>query len=201
VSSEALAPVPAPVFNEVHRTGEIQATLSSGPDFQAAVLYHHNVARANHGAPPLVWDAACEAGARRAAQTCVFEHPKFLKDLHQGQNIFAVSGDVFNVTAGITESWYKAELAPMEPYWGAKNIPPDVFGKVGHLTAMLWKGTAKVGCVAQDCGDRMKLKDGTPTGMNKFFVCNYAEPGNYAGEYADNVQPPIDPSILGSWAD
>ncbi|KAF2280403.1 PR-1-like protein [Westerdykella ornata] len=182
-------------------TGESQAYLSSGPEYKAAVLYHHNAARARHGAPPLTWNDACEAGARRTAETCVFEHPAFLGELKQGQNIFTVSGNAFNVTAAITESWYKGELDAMRPYFGSTDIPDTVFHSVGHLTAMLWKSTTGVGCVSIDCGDRMKLSDGTPTRMNKFTVCNYAPPGNYAGRYAENVAAPISNGNLGSWAE
>lgn len=183
-----------------HLTGDIQANLSSGPYYQAAVLYHHNAARANHGAFPLVWDAGCEAGARRTAQTCKFEHPKFLRELRQGQNLFTVSGDFFNVTAGITESWYKGEFDAMNPYWGAADIPDDVFPSVGHLTAIVWKKTTKVGCVSLNCGNTM-TSGGQPTILNKFTVCNYAPAGNVRGRYAENVGLPIDRRNLGSWTD
>jgi hypothetical protein len=165
------------------------------------MLYHHNAARANHGAEPLVWDSACEEGARRTAETCIFKHPDFLGELNQGQNLFTVSGDAFNATAGVTESWYKGELDAMIPYFGAADIPDNVFHNVGHLTAMLWKSTTKVGCVSIDCGGRMTLGDGTPTDMNKFTVCNYAEPGNFGGQYAENVAVPISTANLGSWSD
>lgn len=184
-----------------HPTGAIQATLQSGPDYQAAVLYHHNAARANHNAAPLVWDSECEAGARRTAEMCIFAHPDFLGDIDQGQNLFTVSGDSFNVTAGITESWYKGELEPMMPHFGKDNVPDDVFHEVGHLTALLWKATTKVGCVSLDCGSKMKFGDGTPTDLNKFTVCNYASPGNFAGKFAENVDPPISTDNLGSWLD
>lgn len=194
------APTEAPVDGG-YPTGEAQASLSSGPEYQAAMLYHHNAIRANHGAQPLVWDQACEDGARRTAETCTFKHPDFLGELEQGQNLFTVSGDSFNATAGIVESWYKGELGAMQPYFGSGDLPDDVFHQVGHLTQLLWKGTTKVGCVSLDCGNRMVLGDGTTTDMNKFTVCNYAPPGNYGGQYAENVSPLIDGAAMGSWAD
>lgn len=200
-SSSAPAPAPsAPVYNGEHPTGEIQATLTSGADYQAAVLFHHNHARANHNAAPLVWDAACEEGARRTAELCHFDHPSFLNELKQGQNLFTVSGSSFNVTAGITESWYKGELDAMMPHFGDADIVDPLFHKVGHLTAMLWKDTTKVACVSFDCGSKMTLRDGTPTDMNKFTVCNYASPGNYAGKFAENLEPPVANANLGNWA-
>ncbi|KAF2744458.1 PR-1-like protein, partial [Sporormia fimetaria CBS 119925] len=185
-------------------TGAAQASLQSGPNYQASVLYHHNRARANHGAPPLVWDAACEAGAKRTADMCIFAHPSFLKDLKQGQNLYTRSGSYFNVTGGITENWYKKEFPAYAPYFGKEipsNLFPTVFPQAGHLTAMLWKGTSKVGCVSLDCGTRMKMGDGSSTTMNKFTVCNYAPAGNVIGQFAANVGVPIQTANLGSWLD
>jgi uncharacterized protein YkwD len=204
VTSQAPVASSAPSYsapsynNDNHPTGEIQATLSSGAEYQAAVLYHHNVARANHGADPLVWDASCEANAKIAAQRCVFEH-YIPEGAGQGQNLFTVSGDSFNVTAGITESWYKGEFAPMEPYWGSSDIPEEVFHSVGHLTQMVWKETTKVGCFSYDCGSAMKV-GGAQSDLNKYTVCNYASPGNVGGGYAKNVGSPISTSNLGSWS-
>ncbi|KAF2268965.1 PR-1-like protein [Lojkania enalia] len=196
-SSSSAAPAPSAPAGD-HQSGEIQATFSSGPDYQAAILYHHNAARANHGAGPLVWDADCEAGARLAANTCVFEHKT---TDGQGQNLFTNSGDSFNVTAAITESWYKGEFDAMAPYWGAANIPEDVFHSVGHLTQLLWKDTTKVGCVSIDCSGSMVVGEDRNSDMSKYTVCNYASAGNYANEYGNNVGAPISTTNLGSWLD
>ncbi|KAH8701207.1 CAP domain-containing protein [Phaeosphaeriaceae sp. PMI808] len=179
-------------------TGTGQAILSSGADYQAAVLYHHNAARANHGASPLTWDTACETNARIAAERCTFEH-YIPQGAGQGQNLFTVSGKAFNVTAGITESWYKGELDPMMPYFGQNSIPDSVFHSVGHLTQLVWKGTTKVGCVSIDCGDQMKI-NGQKSSLNKYTVCNYSPAGNVGGGYANNVAAPISTTNLGGWA-
>jgi hypothetical protein len=42
--------------------------------FRSEMLQHHNVLRAEHGAAPLLWDAALEAQAQAWADQCVFEH-------------------------------------------------------------------------------------------------------------------------------
>jgi uncharacterized protein YkwD len=201
-SSAAPTLVPVPVtLSDGHISGTSQAYLSSGPEYQRAVLYHHNSARANHNADPLVWDDDCASTAALAANTCQFEH-YIPTGAGQGQNLFTVSGSAFNITAGITESWYKGELPPMLPYFGQKDIPEDVFHSVGHLTQMVWKGTTKVGCVSIDCGSSMVV-GGTTSTMNKYTVCNYAPAGNIAGRYALNVGAPVgtDASALGSWSD
>ncbi|KAF1938842.1 PR-1-like protein [Clathrospora elynae] len=195
-SSTVPAPQPTVLSNE-HSSGTDQAYLSSGADYQAAVLFHHNAARANHNAEPLTWDADCEANARIAAKKCTFEH--FIpQGAGEGQNLFTVSGNAFNVTAGITESWYKGELEPMMPYFGQKDIPDEVFHRVGHLTQLVWKSTTRVGCVSLDCGGAMVVNDKSST-MNKYTVCNYSPAGNVGGEYAENVVAPISSTNLGSW--
>jgi len=201
-SAPAPAPSPDPqpsTPTDDHLKGPEEAYLSSGPEYVAAMLYHHNAARANHAAEPLTWDDACEANARIAAQKCNFGH--FIPEgAGQGQNLFTVSGDAFNATAGITESWYKGELEPMLPYFGDKDVPDDVFHEVGHLTQVVWKGTTKVGCVSIDCGDKM-IVGGAASSMNKYTVCNYAPAGNVFGGYRENVVRPISLTNLGGWAD
>lgn len=162
------------------------------------MLYHHNAARANHDAEPLTWDAECEANARIVAKKCQFEH-YIPEGADEGQNLFTVSGDAFNVTAGITTSWYQGELESMMPFFGQKDIPDEVFHRVGHLTQLVWKASTKVGCVSLDCGSSMMV-GGSFSSMNKYTVCNYAPAGNIGGEYAANVAAPISSTNLGGWA-
>jgi uncharacterized protein YkwD len=204
----AASPAPVPInrpapepsaTSESHISGYEQAYLSAGADYKAVIIYHHNSIRANHDAAPLTWDSDCEANARIAANKCDFKH--FIpQGAGEGQNLFTVSGPAFNVTGGITQSWYKGELSDMEPWFGKPNIPHDVFEKVGHLTQLVWKGTTKVGCVSIDCGNAMTVNNEAST-MNKYTVCNYSPPGNYAGEYAKNVSPPIASAKAVGWMD
>merc|ERR1739838_176707 len=172
---------------DTHKSGPQQAQLSSGPDYQASVLYHHNVARANHNAQPLTWDAKSEANARIAAQKCTFEH-YIPQGANQGQNIWA-SMNSFNVTGGITENWYNGELPLMMPYFGQADVPSQNFHAVAHLTQMVWKGTTGVGCASVDCAGKMKV-GGQLSRMDKFTVCNYAPAGNIYGRFAQNVESP-----------
>ncbi|KAE8834586.1 hypothetical protein P3342_009815 [Pyrenophora teres f. teres] len=200
VSTTSRTPAPKPSTTTRNApSGTSQAYLSAGPEYQAAVLYHHNAARANHNAAPLSWDSSCESNARIAASRCAFEH-YIPSGAGQGQNLFVVSGNAFNVTAGISESWYRGELTPMMPWFGKSDLPHDVFEEVGHLTQMVWKGTTKVGCVSLDCGNAMTV-NGQKSTMNKFTVCNYAPAGNVGGQYAVNVVAPISSTNLIGWAD
>lgn len=189
--------LPIPDIDRV--TGAAQAYLSAGAAYQAAILYHHNAARANHGAAPLTWDASAEANARITANTCNFAHYIPL-GANQGQNIYTTSSDAFNVTAGITEVWYKNEFSATLPWLGFANIPATIFPGIGHLTQMVWKDTTKVGCASVDCGSKM-LVGGLPSKMNKFTVCNYGPAGNVGGSFALNVGRPISTSNLGKWTD
>ncbi|KAF2443694.1 PR-1-like protein [Karstenula rhodostoma CBS 690.94] len=198
-TSATPAPAPSapstPAYGVEHKPGDDQAYLASGVDYQDSMLWHHNRARANHGASNLEWSSDCESAASTAAAYCDFTH--HVVD-GQGQNLFTVSGDAYNATAGITESWYKAE-ADIYGAFGA-NPNMDTFHEWGHLSQVLWKKTTHVGCVTIDCGSKMTI-DGAPSELSLYTVCNYSPPGNYEGEYAANVAPPINSYQGYSWAD
>ena len=102
------------------------------------------------------------------------------------------------MTAGVTETWYKAE-ADIYPAYG-QNPDMTNFHEWGHLTQILWKKTTHVGCVTIDCGSKMTI-DGKPSELNLYTVCNYSPPGNYANEYADNVAAPKGSYAGYSWHD
>jgi uncharacterized protein YkwD len=53
----------------------VATAASSAPnDYAQAVVDHHNVHRANHSAPSLVWDAGLAATALKIAQSCNYAH-------------------------------------------------------------------------------------------------------------------------------
>jgi len=52
--------------------------------------------------------------------------------------------------------------------------------QTGHFTQLVWKDTQKVGAGLAYNGDRTKA----------YVVAQYAPPGNYEGEYEENVLPP-----------
>ncbi|KAH6642771.1 CAP domain-containing protein [Boeremia exigua] len=185
-----------------HTPGPQQAflTVNSGLAYRNSILFHHNQARANHGSQPLVWNETVAATAKITADTCIFEH-SVPDNVRQGQNLYTVSGDYFNVTAAITESWYKGEFPFMRNYYGATDIPSNVFGQVGHLTQVVWNGTTSVGCYSLDCGNRMVVFGERQSSMNKYTVCNYWPAGNVRTQYALNVGRPRSNTDLGNYAD
>lgn len=196
--STTLAPIQVPSIPG-RITGALQASLSVGLSYQAAILYHHNVARANHGAAALIWDASCAANALAAANTC--NYARYMPaGVNQGQNRYLSTSNEFNVTAAITEAWYKNEFSAAVPWFGIASLPISLLGGVEDLTQLLWKGTTRVGCASVDCGARMR--GGGATGSsNKYTVCNYAAAGNIGGLFAINVGRPISTTNLGRWTD
>lgn len=202
-STSSTTPAPKPTTqapsNGGRVTGTAQAYLSVGASYQAAILYHHNAARANHGALPLTWDSSCENNARLAANTCNYA-PYLPTGVVQGQNLYISAGDAFNVTAAITEVWYKNEFSSAVPWFGVAGLPVTIVPTIGHLTQVLWKGTTKVGCASVNCGTKMKV-NGATSSSNKYTVCNYASAGNIAGQFAINVGRPLSSTNLGKWTD
>lgn len=174
--------------------GTAQAYLSAGLSYQAAVLYHHNVARLIHGAAPLVWDASCAAAALASASTCN------LASYTSGYNTYLSSTSAFNVTAAITETWYKNELSSLTPYFGVPTLPVSLLPRVSASAQVLWKGTTKVGCASVDCTGKMKV-NGVASGLSKYTVCNYAAAGGVNGLFAVNVGRPVSTANLGKWTD
>ena len=49
--------------------------------------------------------------------------------------------------------------------------------QTGHFTQVVWRGTKRVGCGRSQC-----------KGMD-IYVCEYDPPGNWEGQYRDNVRP------------
>ena len=80
---------------------------------------------------------------------------------------------------------YTDEAPYFTNLYGEANPDMTNFDKWGHFTQIVWKATTEVGCATVDCSDL-----GNVGGPSPFTVCNYGSPGNYAGEYADNVLRP-----------
>lgn len=200
-TSSEEAPAPAPTTYEVPTSYEApsstyEAPASSAPassasgakpsDYQGFVIHHHNLHRANHSASDLTWSDSLAATAEKIGQTCSYAHNTEMDGGGYGQNIAAgVKAD--NVSAVITELFYNGEVGLYEGQYGKESPDMSNFHEWGHFTQIVWKGTTEVGCATVDCSSSGLAN----TGGNVppyFTVCNYKSPGNYANEYADNVQ-------------
>ena len=49
--------------------------------------------------------------------------------------------------------------------------------QTGHFTQVVWRGTTQVGCGHSQCNG------------NDIWVCEYDPPGNWEGQYRENVLP------------
>ncbi|PMD26616.1 PR-1-like protein, partial [Hyaloscypha hepaticicola] len=154
-------------------------------DYVSTGLYYHNVHRANHSAPLIVWNAAQAAIAAEIASSCVFAHNMTVGGGGYGQNL-AAYGATGNVAAlspssmlakSITDQWYYGEVNSFLPsYYGQPTPDMSNFEAWGHFTQVVWKGSLSVGCASQLC------PAGTifPAPYQSWFtVCNYVPPGKF----------------------
>ncbi|KAI4743071.1 PR-1-like protein [Aureobasidium sp. EXF-12298] len=162
----------------------IAAPAGKATTYQERVVDHHNVHRANHSAPALEWDSQLAATAAKIAATCVYAHSMDVDGGNYGQNI-AAGVEANNVSAVITELFYNGEVGYYTNLYGQANPDMTNFEKWGHFSQLVWKGTTKVGCATQYCSGG--LANVGQYVSPHFTVCNYGAPGNYAGEYADNI--------------
>lgn len=160
---------------------------STPTDYKSAVVYAHNLHRANHSAPAVEWDDELYNCAKTVAESCNYAHDVTAGGGGYGQNIAAgVAGD--NITAVISDMFYNGEEPLYSAFYGQE---PDMsnFEAWGHFTQIVWKDTTHVACATYDCSSSGLANTGG--GVSPYFtVCNYKGPGNYAGEYAANVLAP-----------
>lgn len=160
------------------------APAGKATTYQQRVVDHHNVHRANHSAPALTWDTDLANTAAKIAATCVYAHSMDVNGGGYGQNI-AAGVEANNVSAVITELFYNGEVGYFNNLYGQANPDMTNFEKWGHFSQLVWKGTTKVGCATQYCSGG--LANVGQYVSPHFTVCNYGSPGNYAGEYAQNI--------------
>lgn len=130
-------------------------------------LKAHNVRRAVHGAKDLVWDDELAAWAYKVSSTCVFEH----SGGSYGENL-AAGGD--GTPEEFVGRWYDEGVSEGYSYSNG-----GFSHATGHFTQVVWKGTSRLGCATVNC-----------PGLGNFFTCEYADAGNYEGQYQENVSPP-----------
>jgi uncharacterized protein YkwD len=204
------APEPTTAIPEPEPTPEEpEPTTSAAPpppepsspsvgNYADAMLEHHNIHRANHSAPALQWDAELAQYADNIAKGCQFEHDMEQGEGGYGQNLasWGSTGDIDDkqIAAGssaVTEQWYNGEFH-LWNFYGMDDPPADSdFHGWGHFTQVLWKDTTKLGCATVSCPAGTVL-----TYPSWYTVCNYGGPGNYGGQYGDNVLEPLGQSTV-----
>ncbi|KAM3414627.1 Peptidase inhibitor 16 [Cercospora zeina] len=150
-----------------------------GADYSGECLKHHNYHRQNHKV--IRPDSYT---AQLVAESCVYGHNLRYDNGIAGQNI-AAGIPANNVSGVITELWYNAEYPYFSGYYGVPQPDYTHFEQWAHMTQIVWYATTHVGCATQYCP--VLANAGSVAGY--FTVCNYKNPGNVAGEYAQNVFP------------
>jgi uncharacterized protein YkwD len=136
----------------------------------AAWVDAHNRFRAKHCAAALTWSAKLAEVAQRWANAlrdrgCQFGHSGGA----YGENLAAGTRGTLD-PASVVKMWYD-EVAQY-------RFPDGGFSmETGHFTQVVWRGTQRVGCGRSQC-----------KGMD-IYVCEYDPPGNWEGQYRDNVRP------------
>lgn len=156
-------PVPSPPT----RPSPTQPALSS--EAQALVEAHNRV-RAKHCAGPLAWSPTLAQVAQRWANSlrdkgCAFGH----SNGSYGENLAAGSTGLLDPDA-VVKMWYD-ESALYKFGRGGFSM------QTGHFTQVVWRGTTQVGCGRSQC-----------KGLD-IWVCEYDPPGNWEGQYRENVLP------------
>ncbi|KAJ5082646.1 hypothetical protein N7532_011689 [Penicillium argentinense] len=166
------------------------ASTSSGSSatnsYQQAILYNHNVHRSNHSASSLDWDSELESTAHTLAARCVYEHDTSIGSISYGQNI-GYGVKAAEIGQMISNLMYNDEIGYFPTPYGAASPDMSLFEKWGHFSQIVWKSTTHVGCATVMCDSLGNVDSGSAL---PFTVCNYSPPGNYDGEYGDNVLQP-----------
>jgi uncharacterized protein YkwD len=138
-------------------------------DAQAFVEAHNRV-RAKHCAGALTWSAKLAQVAQKWANSlrdkgCAFGH----SNGSYGENLAAGTTGTLDPEA-VVAMWYD-EIAHY-------RFPDGGFSmQTGHFTQVVWRGTSQLGCGHSQC-----------KGMD-IWVCEYDPPGNWEGQYRENVRP------------
>ncbi|KAI0032779.1 CAP domain-containing protein [Vararia minispora EC-137] len=119
-------------------------------------LYAHNLARARHHAPPLVWDESLYAKAQSRANKCIFAHLG-----GGGENLAAAPPG--ETIPGAVALWM-SEARDYDPHRPTYS----------HFTQVVWKDTTHLGCAVAHCHDILP----SLPGLSYFYVCEYSPPGN-----------------------
>jgi hypothetical protein len=177
----------------------VRAQLS--PPEAAGILEAHNRWRALHQAAPLDWSDELARYAQAWAETLARDHPGLLLHSEDRNGVRPEASDLGYGGWGENLYWGSAllwsdgrrearlDLAAGEVVdsWGNEvewyDLETGVCSPLaehgcGHFTQMVWIETTTVGCGRAFGADRSQV-----------WVCSYDPPGNYDGEYADNVRP------------
>ncbi|KAI5735155.1 hypothetical protein M8J77_014916 [Diaphorina citri] len=165
---------------------KLQTTRSTGlrqtKKFVQACLDAHNGYRKKHYAPALRYNTQVAKVAQAWASKLIGSiarggHLQHRPNNKFGENIWMGSGYKFTDEEAVKQavkSWYD-EISLYRPYFGREPNMAN-FKEWGHFTQVVWKSSSKLGVgIARKNGHIL-------------VVANYDPPGNYQGQYANNVR-------------
>lgn len=142
----------------------VATAAPAAADLKSDMLSVHNNKRADHCVPAMSWSPSLAEGAKTWAKKCRFQHSSG----NYGENL-AMGAPLSARTAA--RMWYNEESK--YDYKAGKFS-----SATGHFTQLIWKNTTQVGCGKAECNGQ------------SYYVCRYSPPGNYAGEFIENVPKP-----------
>lgn len=178
--AEVAQPAPLPMQPTPMPRQPMQAPPPARPPAQPplssdtqALVDAHNAARARHCAAPLTWSPVLAQAALRWANSlrdhdCAFEHTP---NNQYGENLAGGTAGYLDPT-GVVTMWY-GEVAKYDFKTGGFSMD------TGHFTQVVWRGTTQLGCARSTC--KAQNQD--------LWVCEYDPPGNWEGQYRENVLP------------
>ncbi|TKK85933.1 secretion protein [Herbidospora galbida] len=164
VVAAALAAIPAPAFAETVKD---------------AALASHNTARAQYGARPLVWNASILPATQTWANACRFQHSNPAGQY--GENLYASTKVADDAT--IVRDAVKAWMDEARYYDYNK---PGFSAATGHFTQVVWKSSTGLAVAVGSCPANTIFPR-----ASKYVVARYTPPGNWGGQYAQNVGRPV----------
>lgn len=133
----------------------------------------------------LVWDDSLAEVAQAHANQCLLQHtPAHMRITTRfpitGQNLVGFrSGKAWSTSSRDIDRAVRTWFDERRNYSPSilKKFTQKVDAPVGHFTQVIWASTRYIGCGAAT----FNMKN-APKRMTRFYVCDYASPGNIAGE-------------------
>ncbi|KAK5814288.1 CAP domain-containing protein, partial [Linnemannia elongata] len=139
------------------------------------VITAMNTNRAKYGAKPVLWSASLVPDVTQYARMCKFAHSD--AQSRYGENLHASIDPNTDMRSAMT-SW----MSEASKY---NYNQPGFSAATGKFTQVVWKNTTQVACGIARC----------PAGTifaqpSTFIVCRYTPPGNFPGQFPQNVGRP-----------
>ena len=146
---------------------------------KAECVEWHNKYRKKHQAPDIKWSTSLANDAQRWANYLAANN-KFEHDSNsggQGENLYASSGDSQDSCRRATTAFYN-EVKKYD------YDNPGFTTGTGHFTQVVWVKSTELGV-----GKAQRQSGGT------VLVFRYSPPGNYLGQFPENVKPPLGSAV------